>query len=329
MLRFGCFIAACACLLSFFQGGVRAADAPAGAGILQDLHRFDQLGSVLYVAAHPDDENTQLIAYLARGRLYRMGYLSLTRGDGGQNLLGPEFGDELGVIRTQELLSARRLDGGQQFFSRARDFGYSKDYRQTLDKWDHQEVVSDIVRCIRTFRPDVVITRFSTVPSSTHGHHTASAVLALEAFKVCGDPKTLPEIAPWQPKRIFMNGLAGFRRADQLVPGATSGPSNAVRIDIGGKDPLLGISFGEIAARSRAMHKTQGFGNFAGRGGGGGPQYEAFQLLDGEPASKDILDGVDTTWNRFAGGAEIGTLTDQIIAAFKPEDPSASVPAAA
>jgi LmbE family N-acetylglucosaminyl deacetylase len=330
LLRFGCPIAACACLLSFFQGDVRAAGVPAAAGILQDLHRFDQLGSVLYVAAHPDDENTQLITYLARGRLYRTAYLSLTRGDGGQNLLGPEFGDELGVIRTQELLSARRLDGGQQFFSRARDFGYSKDFRQTLDKWDHQEVLSDIVRCIRTFRPDVVITRFSTVPSTTHGHHTASAVLALEAFKTCGDPKAFPEQLPalmtWQPKRIFLNGLVGFRRSDQLVPGATSGPSNAVRIDISGSDPLLGISFGEIAARSRAMHKTQGFGNYGGRGGGG-PQYEAFQLLDGEPASKDILDGVDTTWNRFPGGGEIEALADQIVKAFQPEDPAASVPA--
>jgi LmbE family N-acetylglucosaminyl deacetylase len=317
-------------LLVFFQSGVRAANAPSAAAILRDLHRFDQLGSVLYVAAHPDDENTQLITYLARGRLYRTAYLSLTRGDGGQNLLGPEFGDELGVIRTQELLSARRLDGGQQFFSRARDFGYSKDFRQTLDKWDHQQVLSDIVRCIRTFRPDVVITRFSTVPSATHGHHTASAVLALEAFKICGDPKAfpeqLPELTPWQPKRIFLNGLAGFRRSDQLVQGATSAPSNSVRIDISGTDPLLGISFGEIAARSRAMHKTQGFGNFGARGGGG-PQYEAFQLLDGDPASKDILDGVDTTWNRFPGGREIGQLMDHVIAAFKPEDPAASVPA--
>ena len=328
MRWFGCFAAALGCLLS----DARGADQSSSAAILQDLHRFDQLGSVLYVAAHPDDENTQLITYLARGRLYRTAYLSLTRGDGGQNLLGPEFGDELGVIRTQELLSARRLDGGQQFFSRARDFGYSKDYRQTLDKWDHQEVLSDIVRVIREFRPDVVVTRFSTVPSNTHGHHTASAVLALEAFKICGDPKAFPEqldhLTPWQPKRIFLNGGAlGFRRPDQLVAGATSRPTNAVRIDISGSDPLLGISFGEIAARSRAMHKTQGFGNFAGRGGGGGPQYEAFQLLDGEPASKDIHDGVDTTWNRFSGGDDIAKLTDQAIAAFKPDDPAASVPA--
>ncbi len=155
-------IAAGACFGTGLTGGLQAAEtAPA---ILQDLRSFDELGSVLYVAAHPDDENTQLITYLARGRGYRTAYLSLTRGDGGQNVLGPEFGDELGVIRTQELLAARRIDGGQQFFSRARDFGYSKDYRQTLAKWDHQQVLSDIVRVIRSFRPDVVITRFSTLP---------------------------------------------------------------------------------------------------------------------------------------------------------------------
>ncbi len=157
-----------------------------GQRILQDLRSFSEYGSVLYIAAHPDDENTQLITYLARGRSYRMAYMSLTRGDGGQNVLGPEFGDLLGVIRTQELLAARRIDGGRQFFSRARDFGYSKDYRDTLSKWDHQQVLADIVRVIRMFRPDVVITRFPPEPSATHGHHTASAALALEAFRLAG-----------------------------------------------------------------------------------------------------------------------------------------------
>ena len=151
------------------------------------------MGSVLYVAAHPDDENTLLIAYLARGRNYRTAYLSLTRGDGGQNVLGPEFGEELGVARTQELLAARRLDGGRQFFSRAIDFGFSKDYRETLNIWDKQQVLSDIVRVIREFRPDVVIVRFSPMPGGTHGHHTASTVLALEAFKLAGDTNAFPD----------------------------------------------------------------------------------------------------------------------------------------
>ena len=273
------------------------------------------MGSVLYVAAHPDDENTLLIAYLARGRNERTAYLSLTRGDGGQNVLGPEFGEKLGVARTQELLAARRLDGGRQFFSRAMDFGFSKDYRETLNIWDQQAVLSDIVRVIREFRPDVVINRFSTVPGGTHGHHTASAVLALEAFKLAGDPKAFPEqnLAPWQPKRIFVNGRGGNNAGD-------------IRMEISGNDPVLGISFNELAGRSRAMHKTQGFDNFRG-GGGGGARTETFQLLAGEAATNDILDGVDTTWSRVSGGAEIGKLADEIIAQFNPQNPAASVPA--
>ena len=197
-----------------------------------------------------------------RGRGYRAAYLSVTRGDGGQNVLGPEFGEELGVIRTQELLAARGSMAARQFFTRAIDFGFSKDYQQTLSVWDHQQVVADVVRVIRTFRPDVVVTRFSTVPSNTHGHHTASAVLGLEAYQVCGDPKAFPEqlgeLKPWQPKRIFMNGSARMRPAGQQVPGAAN-TTQAVRIDIGGEDAVTGESFGAIAGRSRAMHKTQGF----------------------------------------------------------------------
>ena len=293
---------------------------PPSAAILQQLQSFREMGSVLYVAAHPDDENTLLIAYLARGRNYRTAYLSLTRGDGGQNVLGPEFGSELGVARTQELLAARRLDGGRQFFTRAMDFGFSKDYRETLDIWDKQAVLSDVVRVIREFRPDVVITRFSTVPGGTHGHHTASAVLALEAFKLAGDtnafPDQLRELAPWQPKRILWNS-GGFQR------GGTG--TNAIRMEVSGNDPVSGESFGAVAGRSRSMHKTQGFGNFGG--GGGGARAESFQLLDGEPATNDILDGVDTTWTRVPGGADIGKLADEIIAKFNSQDPAASVPA--
>lgn len=290
--------------------------------ILQELRSFQEMGSVLYIAAHPDDENTQLIAYLARGRHYRTAYLSLTRGDGGQNVLGPKFGEELGVIRTQELLAARRIDGGRQFFSRAIDFGFSKDYRETLRIWDRQQVLSDIVRVIRLFRPDVIVTRFSPEPGGTHGHHTASTVLALEAFKIAVDPRAFPEqlreLTPWQPKRILWN-VGGFQRG-----GGTD--TNLLRIDVGGSDPVTGESFGEIAAHSRSMHKTQGFENFRGFGGGG-PRTESFRLLDGEPASADILDGVDTTWGRVPGGKEIGRLTGEIISQFNPQDPAASVPA--
>jgi LmbE family N-acetylglucosaminyl deacetylase len=306
---------AAVCLFAGFAN-IRAAEPLSAPAILQELQSFREMGSVLYVAAHPDDENTLLIGYLARGRNYRTAYLSLTRGDGGQNVLGPEFGEKLGVIRTQELLAARHLDGGRQFFSRAVDFGFSKDYRETLNIWDRQGVVSDIVRVIRTFRPDVVITRFSLQPGGTHGHHTASAVLALEAFKLAGDPKAFPEqldtLPPWQPKRILVNGRGGDA-------------GDSVRMEISGNDPVLGISFGELAGRSRAMHKTQGFGNF--NGGGGGPRTESFQLLAGDPVTNDILDGVDTTWGRVPGGAEIGKQADEIIAQFNPQDPAASVSA--
>ena len=286
------------------------------AEILQDLRSFREFGTVLYIAAHPDDENTALITYLARGRHYRTAYLSLTRGDGGQNVLGPEFSEQLGVIRTQELLAARRLDGGQQFFTRAMDFGFSKDYLETLKIWNKDEVVSDIVRVIREFRPDVIVAGFSTQPGGTHGHHTASAVLALEAFKLAGDAKIFPEqnLAPWQPKRIFTNRRFG-----------NGGGTNVLSIEAGGNDPVLNESFGSIAGRSRAMHKSQGFGNFGG-GGGGGARTESFVLLDGEPATKDILDGVDATWNRVSGGAEIGKLADEIISQFNPQDPAVSIP---
>ncbi len=287
--------------------------------ILQQLRGFREMGSVLYVAAHPDDENTELITYFAKGRNYRTAYLSLTRGDGGQNVLGPEFGEEIGVIRTQELLAARRIDGGRQFFSRAVDFGFSKDYRETLRIWDRQQVLSDIVRVIREFRPDVVITRFSPLPGRTHGHHTASTVLALEAFKLAGDPKAFPEqrLDPWQPKRILWD--------ESIYQNDDIGGSQQVRIGVGGTDPVSGQLFSEIAGHSRSMHKTQGFGNFTVPGRNG-PRFETFQLLDGAPMTNDILDGVDTTWNRVPGGAKIEKLTDEIMAQFDLKNPAASVP---
>jgi LmbE family N-acetylglucosaminyl deacetylase len=287
--------------------------------LLQELRHFKEMGSVLYVAAHPDDENTQLITYLARGRGYRTAYLSVTRGDGGQNVLGPEFGDELGVIRTQELLAARRLDGGRQFFTRAIDFGFSKTPEETLRIWDRQQVLSDIVRIIRSFRPDVVVTRFSP-QGGGHGHHTASAILAVEAFKLAGDPKAFPEqlkeLSPWQPKRIFWNG---FNRQ--------GGETAAIQMDISGEDPVVGESFSDIAGRSRSMHKTQGFGNFTGFGGRGRGREESFDLLAGDPATKDIMDGLDTTWNRVPGGGVVATLAEEAIAHFNTNDPSVSVPA--
>src|SRR5438552_16077757 len=246
----------------------RAAELPTGASILQQMRSFSTMGSVLYIAAHPDDENTQAITYLARGRGYRTAYLSLTRGDGGQNLLGPGLREQLGVARSQELLAARRLDGGRQYFTRAIDFGFSKDYRETLRIWDRQAGLADIVRVIRAFRPDVIVTRFSPQPGDTHGHHTASAVLAVEAFTLAGDPRAFPEqlgkLTPWQPRRILHNvGLGG---AGAGGPGDGTG---VVKMEVDGTDPVRGESFASIAARSRAMHKTQGFGMDGGPQAGG------------------------------------------------------------
>ena len=306
---------------------VQAADATAStspAAILQDLRSFRETGTVLHLAAHPDDENTQLITYLARGRGYRTGYLSITRGDGGQNEIGPEFDEKLGLARTQELLAARQLDGGRQFFTRAIDFGFSKNPEETLRIWDHQQVIADVVRVIRTFRPDVIVTRFPIPPGSGgHGHHTASATLAVEAFKLCGDTTAFPEqlaegLKPWQPKRVLWNGDGGGKGEGPL-----GGPR--VNVDIGGSDPVTGESFGAIAGHSRSMHKTQGFGTFGG--GRGGANVQTFTLLAGAPATNDLMDGVELTWSRFAGGAEIGKLADEAVAQFKPEDAVASVPA--
>jgi len=306
-----------------------AAPAPAHAEgtaapvILEDLRRFANTGTVLHVAAHPDDENTQLISAMARGRGYRTAYLSLTRGDGGQNESGPEFGEKLGLARTQELLAARQLDGGRQFFTRAIDYGYSKSPEEALRIWDHDTVLGDVVRVIRTFRPDVIITRFPIPPGSGgHGQHTASAMLAVEAFKLAGDPTAFPEqitagLPPWQAKRIGWNGWGSG--ASPL-----SGPS--IQFDIGGTDPVTGEPFSTLANRSRGMHKTQGLGSFAARTGGAGPNMQTFQLLAGDAPTADIMDGVDTTWNRVPGGAALIPLIDEAIAGFKPTDPAASIP---
>jgi LmbE family N-acetylglucosaminyl deacetylase len=314
-----------------------AAEPPPGAAILQQLRSFATMGSVLYVAAHPDDENTQAIAYLARGRGYRTAYLSLTRGDGGQNRLGPQLGEALGVARTEELLAARRLDGGRQYFTRAKDFGYSKNAEETLSVWDRRAVLSDIVRVIRQFRPDVIITRFSPKPAPTHGHHTASAVLALEAFRLAAAPAAFPEqlreLRPWQARRIVHNVGLGAAAANPGAGVAIAGsPANVpdgpgvVKLEVGGRDPVTGESFASIAARSRGMHKTQGFG-IADAPVNEGSRVEPFVLLDGETATTDLFDGVDTTWNRVPGGGEIARSIDAAIAKFNLHDAAASVPA--
>jgi hypothetical protein len=281
------------------------------------LRKLNVLGSVLYVAAHPDDENTRLIAYLSKDKLYRTGYLSLTRGDGGQNLIGDEQGIELGLIRTQELLSARRMDGGEQFFSRAYDFGFSKNPEETFTKWDKEKILSDVVWVIRKFQPDVIITRFPTTGEGGHGHHTASAILANEAFTAAADPKRFPEqlkyVQPWQAKRICWNG---FNFGGNTTPGA-----DLFRVDVGGYNPLLGKSYGEIAAESRSQHKSQGFGVPASRG----ESLESFKTTGGNAPVNDLMDGVDLGWKRVAGGEAIGVMIDKLITSFDLLQPDKSV----
>src|SRR5476651_872333 len=254
-----------------FSASAFAAEPDAPAAILQELREFRTFGSVLMVAAHPDDENRPLLAFLSKSRDYRTAYLSINRGDGGQNEIGPDFGATLGVIRTQELLAGRRIDGARQFFTRAIDFGYSKSMEETLRIWDHQAVLGDVVRVIRTFRPDVIITCFAPVAQpGNHGHHNASAFLAVEAFKLAGDPTVYPEqiaegLTPWQPVRIVQNGGSGLT------------------ISGGNINPVTGETVQAIAARTSAQHKTQGVGGGFGRGGGGGNgDFSAsFALLDG------------------------------------------------
>ncbi|MET3542821.1 LmbE family N-acetylglucosaminyl deacetylase [Pontibacter aydingkolensis] len=296
---------------------------PSAAKILQDIKKLNVLGSVLYVAAHPDDENTRLIAYMANEKLYNTGYLSATRGDGGQNLIGPEISENLGIIRTQELLQARRTDGGHQFFTRANDFGYSKDSKETFNIWDKEQVLADMVWVIRKFRPDVMITRFPPDERAGHGQHAASAILAEEAFEVAANPNRFPEqlkyVKVWQPKRLLWNtGVWSFgsqaefeKFVDQLL-----------KVDVGGYNPLLGKSYGEVAAESRSMHKSQGFGAASSRG----TSLEYLQHTKGEKAGKELFEGINTTWARVKGGDKVEKIIQKAIDAYKPTQPATVVP---
>jgi LmbE family N-acetylglucosaminyl deacetylase len=287
------------------------------ADILQQMKKLEVFGSVLYIAAHPDDENTRLLAYLANERKFRTGYLSLTRGDGGQNLIGDEQGIDLGLIRTQELLAARRIDGAEQFFTRAYDFGFSKSPDETMKIWGHDKILSDVVWVIRNFRPDVVITRFPTTGEGGHGHHTASAILAGEAFEAAADPARFPEqlvngITTWQVKRLLWNtfnfGGNNTTREDQL------------KIDVGMYNPILGKSYGEMASESRSQHKSQGFGVPAQRG----ESFEYFATIRGEKPVKDLMDGIDITSNRIPY-PQFQQMAKTISREFNAEDPSRSV----
>jgi LmbE family N-acetylglucosaminyl deacetylase len=285
--------------------------------IQQNLKKLDVLGSVLYMAAHPDDENTRLLAYLAQEKHYRTGYLSLTRGDGGQNLIGTEQGEELGMVRTQELLAARRMDGAEQFFSRANDFGFSKGPDETLKIWDHEKVLGDAVWVIRKFRPDVIICRFPTTGEGGHGHHTSSAIIAQEAFVAAADPKRFSEqlkyVQVWKVKRLLWNTF-NFGTTNTTA-------ANQFKIDVGGYNPIMGKGYGEIAADSRSNHKTQGFGSAKQRG----TSFEYFKTILGDAPKSDLMDGVNTTWARVKGGEAIATDLVAIKKNFDLEHPDSSV----
>lgn len=310
-----------------FSGAAAAPNLPLDAGrLLRAVERLSVVGNVLYVAAHPDDENTRLLGYLHGEKLLRTAYLSVTRGDGGQNLIGPEQGPLLGLIRTQELLAARRVDGAEQFFTRARDFGYSKTTDETLAIWGKDAVLADMVLIIRRFKPDVIITRFSTKGGDTHGHHTASAMLALEAFSAAADAKfhpeqlSLPGVSVWQAKRISWNRYAWGQRASDELAGL-----GLPQLDIGGYNAALGLSYGEIAADSRSMHKSQGFGSARSRG----PQIEHFQplLTDGKAAANGdgIFDGFNFSWARVKDGAKLAQLLKQARTEWNPSNPAAMI----
>ncbi len=283
------------------------------------LKKLNVLGSVLYVAAHPDDENTQIITLMANGRLMETAYLSMTRGDGGQNLIGPEIRDLLGLIRTQELLAARRIDGGKQFFTRANDFGFSKSADETFRIWNKQEILSDVVKIFRQFQPDVIITRFPPDARAGHGHHTGSAMLALEAFDAAAQPTAFPdqvkEFGTWQVKRIYTNtGRWWNTTINEKTPGI-------ITLNVGEYSPLLGTAYSEIAAISRSQHKSQGFGSSGRRG----ELPEFLEYAKGEKAEKDILEGINITWSRVKNTEKIQSMVNKVIETFNEENPSASV----
>ena len=294
--------------------------------IHHEIKKFNTLGTVLYVAAHPDDENTRLISWLVNHRHLETTYISTTRGGGGQNLIGPELGDEMGVIRTQELLGARRIDGGEQFFARTRDFGYSKHPDETFDMWGKEESLSDVVWAIRKLRPDVVINRFDhRSPGRTHGHHTAAAILGYEAFDLSNDPAAFPyhldHADLWQPRRLFFNTSWWFFGSRERFEEADK--SDMVTADIGVYLPLLGESNSEIAGRSRSMHKCQGFGAASTRGS----QIEYMEFLkgDGLDGSNDLFEGIDISWNRVNPDGRLFELGKKLDSEFDHRHPENSI----
>lgn len=299
----------------FFISIVALAQAPQklnSVEIYEQVQKLNFLGKVLYVAAHPDDENTKLITYFSNHYHAQTAYLSLTRGDGGQNLIGTELREKLGAIRTQELLAARRIDGGEQFFTRANDFGFSKEPNETFAIWNKEEVMEDVIQVMETFRPDIIVNRFAhNTPGTTHGHHTASAMLSLEAY----------DLVKYQPKRIFFNTSWWFYGSQEAFDAADK--SKLLSINSNVFYPLKGKSNNEIAALSRSQHKCQGFGTLGTRG----DEIEYLELLKGDlPSNTNLFEGIDTSWNRVKGGNEIGKILYDIEKNFNFGNPSVHIP---
>ena len=315
-------------LFSFnFSLKAQKPEAPNSAELYNSLQKLNFLGSALYIAAHPDDENTRFISFLSNALHARTGYLSLTRGDGGQNLIGSELRELLGVLRTQELLAARRVDGGEQYFTRANDFGYSKHPDETLEIWNKDAVLADVVWAIRNFKPDIIINRFDhRSPGSTHGHHTASAMLSVEAFDLAGSRNAytsqLNKTEIWQPKRLFFNTSWWFYGSEEKFENADK--SNMLSVDVGQYYPVLGVSNNEIASTASSQHLSQGFGRVSQRG----TQPEYIELLKGDlPADKsNMFDGINTSWSRLKGGQAIGSILNSVEKNFNFKDPVQHLP---
>lgn len=268
--------------------------------LLHQTQTLPVFGRILYIAAHPDDENTRLITWLVKEKKLDVAYLSLTRGDGGQNLIGEEQAVELGLIRSQELLAARNIDGAKQFFTRAYDFGYSKTATETFKKWDKEKILSDVVYIIRYYKPDIIICRFPATGEGGHGHHTASAILAQEAFIAAADknkfPEQLKELETWQARRLLWNTFNFGNR--------NTTAEDQFKTDVGTYNILLGKSYGEIAAESRSQHRSQGFGTEKRRG----EQLEYFKTIIGEDPIHSLTDGIDLNITRLVSHKEIKTV---------------------
>lgn len=265
-----------------------------GAAALDQLLRgITVTGRVLMVAAHPDDEDTNLLATLARGHQLHAAYLSLTRGDGGQNLIGSELGEALGAIRTEELLAARRVDGAQQYFTRAFDFGFSKNATETFEQWDREQVLGDVVRVIRSYKPHVMVAQFGGTRADGHGHHEASGLLAREAFEVSADTLRFPVAShgvPWTPLKFYRGAWARNRPA-------------TLTMEVGTYDAVLGRSPAEIAGESRSQHRSQGFGVVQRRGAvQTRVARELSRVNELTPATSEVslFDGIDTSFTRLA-----------------------------